>query len=143
MGRIICIDLGNKRTGIAVTDPFRIIATPLETVPTHTLRDFLKSYFSKEAVDVIVIGMPLKEDNSPTNMTVPVEQLYRNFVKIFPDKKIVLEDERYTSKMALEAMIAGGSSKKDRRNKGNIDKVSAAIILQSYMSRRGEDKGER
>lgn len=133
MARILAIDYGAKRTGLAVTDPSRIIATALDTVPSHTLMDFLKNYFQKEAVSEVVFGMPKQLDGSPTNATALVEAAVNRFKKLFPDKKLFLHDERFTSKMALESMIAGGSRKKDRRKKENIDKVSATIILQSYM----------
>ena len=133
MPRILAIDYGAKRTGLAVTDPLGMIASPLETVRSHDLFDFLKSYFDKEDVSEVVIGMPKNTDGSPTNATPLVEAAVNRFRKLFPNKKLFLHDERFTSKMALDAMIVGGMKKKDRQNKGNIDKVSAAIILQSYL----------
>ncbi|MEQ9304787.1 MAG: Holliday junction resolvase RuvX [Marinoscillum sp.] len=133
MARIVAIDYGAKRTGLAVTDPLGMIASPYDTIPTHTLMDFLKAYFEKEEVSEVVIGMPKNTDGPPTNATPLVEAAVNRFRKLFPNKKLFLHDERFTSKMALDAMIAGGSKKKDRQNKGNIDKVSAAIILQSYL----------
>ncbi|MFY0608188.1 MAG: Holliday junction resolvase RuvX [Cyclobacteriaceae bacterium] len=134
MPRVLALDYGTKRTGIAVTDPLGIIATPLETVPSHTLMDFLKAYFEKEDVTEVVIGMPKNTDGKPTDATAQVEATVNRFRKLFPNKPLLLHDERFTSKMALDAMIAGGSKKKDRlKAKGNIDKVSAAIILQSYL----------
>lgn len=133
MARILAIDYGAKRTGLAVTDPLGIIATALDTVPSHTLMDFLKKYFEKEDVSEVVIGMPKQLNGSPTNATPLVEAAVNRFKKLFPDKKLFLHDERFTSKMALDAMIAGGSKKKDRQKKENIDKVSATIILQSYL----------
>lgn len=133
MARIMAIDYGAKRTGLAVTDPLGIIATALDTVPSHTLFDFLKAYFLKEEVNEVVLGYPKNSDGSPTNATPLVEAAEKRFKKLFPDKKLFLHDERFTSKMALEAMIAAGSKKKDRRKKENIDKVSATIILQSYL----------
>lgn len=133
MARTLAIDYGAKRTGLAVTDPMGIIATALDTVPSHTLMDFLKAYFEKEEVSEVVIGMPKKLDGSPTNATPLVEAAVNRFRKLFPEKKLILHDERFTSKMALDSMIAGGTKKKDRRNKENIDKVSATIILQSYL----------
>lgn len=137
MARILALDYGAKRTGIAVTDPLAIIATPLETVPSHTLMDFLKNYFEKEDVSEVVIGMPMNTDGSPTNATQIVQAAVNRFRKLFPNKKLFLHDERFTSKMALDVMIAGGSKKKDRlKSKGNIDKISAAIILQSYLEAR-------
>jgi len=109
MPRTLAIDYGAKRTGLAVTDPLGMIASPLDVIPSHALENFLKEYFEKEEVSRVVIGMPKNTDGSPTNAT------------------------RFTSKMAMDAMITGGMKKKDRRNKGNVDKVSATIILQSYL----------
>jgi len=133
MSRILGIDYGNKRTGLAVTDPLRIIATPLETVPTHMLIPFLTEYFSREAVTEIVLGYPTNLDQSDTDVTQNVRSMEKRLKKEFSDKDIHLHDERFTSKMALDAMIAGGMKKKERRNKSNIDRVSATIILQSYL----------
>ncbi len=134
MPRIVALDYGSKRTGIAVTDPLGIIASPLDTVPSHTLMDFLMGYFEKEDVTEVVIGMPKNTDGTATDATPLVEATVNRFRKLFPNKPLLLHDERFTSKMALDAMIAGGSKKKDRLKKtGNIDKVSAAIILQSYL----------
>lgn len=133
MGRWLAIDYGAKRTGLAATDPLKIIASALETIPSHTLEDYLKNYFQKEDVEKVVIGMPKNTDGSDTNATPLVQAFVNRFKKIFPNKELVLHDERFTSKMALDAMIVGGTKKKTRQNKGNIDKVSATIILQSYM----------
>ena len=133
MGRILAIDFGLKRTGLAVTDSLKIIANGLETVPTHTLLSFLDSYFKKEAVDEVVIGMPKNLDNSDTDSTAGVRIFIKSFKKKFPEVAMHEHDERFTSKLAMQAMIAGGMSKKDRREKGNVDRVSATIILQSYM----------
>jgi putative holliday junction resolvase len=134
MGRIIAIDLGTKRTGIAVTDTLKILANPLQTVETNHLIEFLQSYFQKEDVETIVLGFPKKLDGKPNEMTPKVISLKDRLTKLFPDKKLVLIDERFTSKMAMQSMITMGSKKKDRKEKtGNLDKVSAAIILQSYL----------
>ncbi|MFM6948396.1 MAG: Holliday junction resolvase RuvX [Aquirufa sp.] len=133
MGRILAIDYGLKRTGIAVTDPLQIIANGLETVPTHTLMKFLEDYFIKEQVDEIVIGMPKNLENNDTDSTQAVRNFVKAFEKKFKDRKLILHDERFTSHMAMQTMIAGGMSKKDRRVKGTVDRVSATIILQSYM----------
>lgn len=133
MARVLAIDYGAKRTGLAVTDPLGMIASPMETVRSHDLFEFLKEYFQKEDVSEVVIGMPKNTDGTPTNATPLVEAAVNRFRKLFPDKKLFLHDERFTSKMAMDAMIAGGMKKKDRQNKGNVDKVSAAIILQSYL----------
>lgn len=133
MGRILAIDFGLKRTGIAVTDPLQIIANGLDTVPTHTLLAFLNSYFEKEIVDLVVIGMPKNLDNTDTDSTAEVRIFIKSFRKKFPLVPLVEHDERFTSKLAMQAMIAGGMSKKDRREKGTVDRVSATIILQSYL----------
>lgn len=133
MPRILSIDYGAKRTGLAVTDPLGIIASALDVVPSHTLETFLKEYFKKEEVTKVVIGMPKNTDGTETNATPLVQAFINRFKKVFPEKELILHDERFTSKMALDAMIVGGVKKKDRRIKGNIDKVSATIILQSYL----------
>lgn len=133
MGRILAIDYGTKRVGLAVTDPLRIIATALDTVHSKDVIAFLKGYMNDEEVDELVLGMPKKLDGTDTNATKHVQQFHKNLKKHFPEKPVYLHDERFTSKIALDAMIAGGSTKKDRRNKANIDKVSAAVILQSYL----------
>ncbi len=133
MGRILAIDFGLKRTGLAVTDSLQIIANGLETVPTHTLLNYLLAYFTKELVDDVVIGMPKNLDNTDTDSTAAVRIFIKSFKKKFPEIPLHEHDERFTSKLALQAMIAGGMSKKDRREKGTIDRVSATIILQSYM----------
>ncbi|MEP5614119.1 MAG: Holliday junction resolvase RuvX [Cyclobacteriaceae bacterium] len=133
MGRIMAIDYGSKRTGLAVTDPLKIIGSPLDFVATHELENYLTDYFKKEEVERVILGMPKKLDGTDTNATSLVQAFVNRFKKVFPDKELVLHDERFTSKMALDSMIAGGTRKKDRRVKGNIDKVSAAIILQSYL----------
>ena len=133
MPRILSIDYGAKRTGLAVTDPIGIIATSLDVVPSHTLENYLKNYFAQEEVSKVIIGMPKNTDGADTNATPLVQAFINRFKKVFPEKELILHDERFTSKMALDAMIAGGMKKKDRQNKGNIDKVSATIILQSYL----------
>lgn len=134
MGRLLAVDYGKKRTGLAVSDPLRIIATGLETVPTERLLAFLADYLKKETVDEFVVGMPktLKNEDSE------IAPLVRNFVAVlkttYPEKPVHLVDERFTSSMAQRAMIDGGMKKKDRRIKENVDKISATIILQSFMS---------
>ena len=135
MSRVIALDYGKKRTGIAVTDPLKIIANPLETVETQRLFDFLKSYFEREEVEAIVLGYPRKLDMTDTNTTQDVLQLEKRLKKSFPAKNVVLQDERLTSRMALDAMIRGGMKKKDRRIKGNVDRISATLILQEYLER--------
>ncbi|SNS56679.1 putative holliday junction resolvase [Belliella buryatensis] len=134
MGRVIAIDLGTKRTGLAVTDVLKITANPLETIETSKLVDYLTQYFQKEDVETIVLGYPKSLDGTDNQMTPRVISLKSRLSKLFPEKKLVLVDERYTSKMAMQSMIAMGSKKKDRKEKaGNLDKISAAIILQTYL----------
>tara|TARA_R110002020_G_scaffold1451_2_gene6533 strand:- start:983 stop:1396 length:414 start_codon:yes stop_codon:yes gene_type:complete len=136
MPRILAIDLGTKRTGLAVTDTLKMLANPLETIETSTLLDYLKIYCGKEDVDTLVLGYPTRLNGQANEMTPKVITMKDRLSKAFPDKKIELVDERFTSKMALQSMISMGSKKKDRKEKaGNLDKVSAAIILQSYLER--------
>ena len=136
MGRIIGIDLGLKRTGLAVTDPDQMIATPLRAIETAQLLEYLKKYCSSEEVDGFALGDPVKPDGSPTHTTAAVKQMANKLNELFPDKELFLVDERYTSSMAMDAMVKGGTTKKYRRDKGNIDKISATIILQSYLERK-------
>jgi len=133
MGRILAIDYGLKRTGIAVTDPLQIIATALETVETAILIVFLKNYFQKETVDEVVIGMPKKLNNEDSDTASEVRKFIELFKKNFQSMMIKEVDERFTSSIAQQAMITGGMKKKDRQVKGNVDKISATLILQSYM----------
>ncbi len=130
---MLAIDYGSKRTGLAVTDPLQIIASALETVPTHQLLDYLKRYAAAEPVEAFVLGLPRRLDGSDTDNTPRVRAFAEKLKAAFPDLPVHWHDERFTSAMALQAMIAAGTKKKDRREKGNIDKVSAVIILQSYM----------
>ncbi len=136
MGRILAIDYGTKRTGIAVTDPLRIIAGGLETVPTHTLHGWLVKYFAAESVDVIVVGKPTRMDGSPSESMAHIEPFVRRLRETFPGKEVVWYDERFTSRLAQKAIIDGGVPKMARRDKALVDKVSATIILQSYMESR-------
>ncbi len=133
MARIIAIDYGLKRTGLAVTDPMQIIATALDTVPTADIFTYLKTYFAREEVESIVVGMPTNLQGNPTDSTAAVEQFAKSIQKKYPHIPFHFHDERFTSKMALDALITGGTSKKYRREKGNIDKVSAVLILQSFI----------
>ena len=133
MPRILAIDYGAKRTGLAVTDPSKIIASALETVPTDKLLEYLKKYTQTEAVEAFVVGMPKNLDGTATDGTAHVERFVVELKNTFPETPIHLHDERFTSKMAMQTMIAGGMKKKDRQIKGNIDKISAVIILQSFM----------
>lgn len=133
MGRILSIDYGAKRTGLAVTDTLKISANPLDTVETTSLPDFLTAYLSVENVEEVVIGAPRKNDNTPSENMARVERFVKKFRTLFPDIPITLYDERYTSVLAHRAMIDGGLKKKARRDKALVDKVSAVILLQNYM----------
>jgi putative Holliday junction resolvase len=133
MGRILAIDYGFKRTGIAVTDPLQLIATGLETIHTKDLFDFLTCYMETESVDCIVFGMPTRDDGSDSEPVPHIKGAMRKCKKLFPALCVDSIDESYTSIMAFQAMIDGGVRKMKRRNKALIDKVSATIILQSYM----------
>ena len=133
MGRILAIDYGKKRVGIAVTDPLQLIANKLTTVATPELFQFLKDYFQKEKVEKIVIGYPLQLNNQPSESVKYINPFLRKFQKLYPEMPVEQVDERFTSKIAFQTMIDAGLKKKDRQNKGTIDAVSATIILQSYM----------
>jgi putative holliday junction resolvase len=135
MGRILAIDYGMKRTGLAITDPLKIIATALDTVESAQLIDYLKKYFQREAVDELVVGFPKNLNNKDNEMTPLVRKLVETLKATF-DKPIYLVDERFTSVIAQHAMIAGGMKKKDRQEKGNVDKISATLILQSHLESR-------
>jgi len=135
MGRIICIDYGGKRTGIAVTDPLQIIATGLTTIDTKDFIKFLKDYFSKEQVEKIIIGMPLNMDDTATHATPLVENAIKQLKKHFPNMPVETVDERYTSKMAKDAMLQMGLKKMQRRDKKLVDEIAATMMLQEYMER--------
>jgi len=133
MPRILAIDYGTKRVGIAVTDELQIIASGLTTVHSSELMSFLKDYFEKEEVETIVLGEPKTLSNQKTDSSYEIEKLYKNLKKTFKTKQIAKVDERFTSKLASQAMYMSGLSKKKRRQKELVDEVSATIILQSYM----------
>lgn len=133
MGRVLAVDYGKRRTGIAVTDVLRIIATPLETVATEKLMTFLNTYVIKEGVDEFVVGMPKTLKNEDSETAPLVRKFVEELEKLFPGKPVHLVDERFTSKIAMQAMVAGGMKKKDRQEKGAVDRISAAIILQSFL----------
>jgi putative Holliday junction resolvase len=134
MPRILAIDYGGKKSGIAVTDPLQIIATGLTTVPSHELIAFLKTYFEKEVVELIIIGMPKNWDESDTHGTPLAEAAIKRLEKAFPGMPIKTVDERFTSKMAKSAMLEMGLKKKDRRDKKLVDEIAATIMLQEYLS---------
>ncbi len=133
MPRIISIDYGLKRTGIAVTDPLKIIATGLTTVESKTLIPYLKNYFLNEQVELIIIGEPKNMDDSDTHATPLVENCIKELQKNFPAMPILKVDERFTSKMAKDAMLEMGMKKKQRRNKALVDEIAATILLQEYL----------
>lgn len=133
MPKILALDYGSKRTGIAVTDDMKIIASGLTTVPTHTLFSFLTNYFAKENVELIIIGEPKQLNNEPSQSTPIIEAFIKKFKTTFPDIPVKRIDERFTSKIAFQSMIDGGLSKKQRQNKALIDEISATIILQDYL----------
>ena len=133
MARILSIDYGLKRTGIAVSDPLQIIASGLTTVESKQLIPFLKDYFSKEQVEMIIIGEPKNWDDTDTHATPLVERCIKDLQKNFPHIPIKKVDERFTSKMAKDSMLEMGLKKKQRRNKALVDEIAAAILLQEYM----------
>ena len=138
MARIMAIDYGLKRTGIAVTDPLQIIATGLTTVESPKLIPFLKEYFRSEAVELILMGEPKNWDDSDTHATPLVRQVVQRLQKEFPAMPLQLVDERFTSKLASRAMVEMGMKKKQRRNKALVDEIAATIMLQEWMGRAGQ-----
>lgn len=136
MSRILAIDYGSKRCGIAVTDPLRIIASGLTTVVTDELITFLKKYISEEKVTEIVVGQPKRMNNEFSDIEKEIQKKVELLEKEFPEIIIVREDERFTSKMAFQSMIDSGLGKKQRKNKALIDEISATLILQNYMNKR-------
>ena len=135
MGRILAIDFGRKRTGIAVTDTLQLIANGLATVATAQLMDFLKAYVAKESVELIVVGQPKQMDNTPSESMRYLKPFLARLAKEIPEMPVVMYDERFTSVLAHRAMLDGGMKKMARRQKENVDKISASIILQTYMDR--------
>lgn len=133
MARIMAIDYGKKRTGLAVTDPLQLIASGLTTIPTHNLIPYLKKYLSEEQVELILIGEPKNLDGGATDATALVTECVRILQKNFPELPVRKVDERFTSKLAVRAMIDSGLKKKDRQNKALVDEISATIILQEYL----------
>lgn len=136
--RILAIDYGHKRTGIAVTDEMQIIASGLTTLSSETAIDFLKDYFAKEKVERVLIGEPKQMSGEPSESTAVIEAFVRRFTEVFPDMPVARVDERFTSKMAFQTMISSGLGKKQRQNKGLIDEISATIMLQDYLSARNK-----
>ena len=136
MDRIIGIDYGRKRVGVAVSDPLGIFASPLDTVPAAKIIDYLKKYAETESVTRFVVGYPMNMDNTPSEAAADVDVFLKTLAKGFPSVPVTLEDERFTSVLAHRAMIDGGMKAKDRRDKTSVDRISAAIILQSYLDRK-------
>ncbi|MFP4526189.1 MAG: Holliday junction resolvase RuvX [bacterium] len=135
MGRVIAIDYGKKRVGIAVSDPMKMIANGLTTVHPNELMKFLSEYIEKEDVETIVVGYPKQMNNQASEAVQYINPFLKKLQKQFPSISVEIEDERFTSKMAQQTMIAGGMKKKQRQNKANVDRISATIILQSYLQR--------
>ena len=133
MGRVLAIDYGEKRTGIAITDPLQIVASGLTTVDTNTLIDFLKNYCSEENVDLFVVGLPKQMNNQPSQSKSIIKPFLKKLKSNFPRISIIRIDERFTSKIALRTMIDLGLKKSQRRNKLLVDQISATLILQSYL----------
>lgn len=133
MGRILAIDYGTKRIGLAVSDPLQIFASPLTTVSTAEFDVFIEDYFKKEEVETLVIGYPMQMNNQPSQSVKHINPFIKKLKNKYPEKQIHLADERFTSQMALRTMIEGGVKKKDRMDKAMVDKISASIILQSFL----------
>ena len=134
MGRILAIDYGTKRTGLAVTDVLQIIPGGLTTVATHELLDYLSSYFSKESVETIVVGYPTNMDGTESENMKHIRPFVQKLKKLYPDKQVVMQDERFTSVMAQRVILEAGIHKMARRNKALVDEMSATIILESYLN---------
>lgn len=135
LGKVLALDYGKKRTGIATTDELQLIASGLATVATHELEDFLKKYVAEEKISCIVVGEPKQMDNSPSESEALIQPFIKRLSKIFPQIPIERQDERFTSKMAKQTMIEGGVKKMKRRNKALVDEISATLILQAYLNR--------
>jgi putative Holliday junction resolvase len=140
MGRILAIDYGKKRIGLAVTDPLQIFASPLDTVSPKEFDRFIEGYLKTEEVDEFVIGYPVQMNNQPSEAVRYINPFIKKLNKEYPEKRIHLADERFTSQMAFRTMIEGGVKKKDRLDKSMVDKISASIILQSFLDKRTNKK---
>ncbi len=136
MARILGIDYGRKRTGVAVTDPLQIVAGALGTVPTHTLEQFITDYVAREEVELIVVGQPLQLNGEPSESMRYITPFVNRLRKILPNIPVVMYDERFTSTIAHQAMIDGGMKKSDRRDKARVDSIAATIILNDYLMSR-------
>jgi putative Holliday junction resolvase len=136
LARILAVDYGTKRVGLAVTDPLQLIATALDTVHATQALNFIREYCQREEVEAFVVGMPVQLDGSDSSNTPHVRGFIRQLRKVFPDTPVYEHDERFTSVLAQRALISMGTSKKDRRDKGVVDRISATIILQSFLESR-------
>ncbi len=141
MGRIVALDVGQKRTGIAVTDPMQVIATGLCTQPTHEVVLFLKEYFCTHEVELLVVGEPRTVHGAPSESMQFITPLLKHISRTFPELPIEMHDERFTSRMAQSSILESGVKKKQRQDKGLVDKVSAVLILQSYLEMRAWNNG--
>ena len=140
MSRILAIDYGKKRIGLAVTDPGQIIANRLTTIPTHTIWEFLKEYFLKEKVELVVVGYPKQMNNEPSDSVRFINPFLKKFQKTYPEIKLDIFDERFTSKIAFQTMIDAGLKKQKRKDKAMVDAISATIILQGYLEKKRNTK---
>ncbi len=140
MGRIIGIDYGNKRIGLAVTDPLQIFASPLVTIGPHEFEKYIENFLKAEQIDEFVIGYPVQMNNKPSESVKYIDPFLKKLKKLFPEIQIHLVDERFTSKLAFQTLIDGGVKKKGRRDKFMVDKISASIILQSFLDGRSNKK---
>jgi putative Holliday junction resolvase len=140
MGRIIGIDYGLKRIGLAVTDPLQMFASPLTTVSPGEFDKFILDYLKKNEIDAFVIGYPVQMNNQPSESVIYINPFIKKLKKTYPEKHIYLADERFTSQMAIRTMVEGGVKKKDRQDKAMVDKISASIILQSFLDNRANTK---
>jgi putative holliday junction resolvase len=138
VGRILAFDYGIKRVGVAVTDPLQLIANSLDTVPTTEIYDFIKTYCSRQEVDAFVVGYPFAHGHRQNEVTFNIDQFIMKLHNLYPDKKVHKVDESFTSKMASQTLMMSGVNKKERRKKGNIDAISANIILQSFLTMNAE-----
>ena len=141
MDRYIGIDYGRKRTGVAASDPLGIFASALDTIDSTKIIDYLKNYATSERILAFVVGYPINMDGQPSEAQAYVDVFLKQLKKAFPDTPVHLEDERFTSVLAQRALIAGGAKKSERREKGSVDKISAALILQSYLDRQSGSSG--
>jgi len=137
LSRILAVDYGSKRVGLAETDDAQIIATGLTTVATNEVHQFIKQYVSQYNPEAIVVGLPRNMDHSRSEIEPQIKQFVKSLKKLFPNTPIEREDERFTSKMAFQSMLDAGYKKKERQKKGNVDMISATLILQSYLERKG------